>query len=113
MKRCQWGQRALTDSGVATVAGGEMMVAADSGERGGDGRMPMGADVSGKGRRGWQRSTWVVEVDIGSEGRQQGNGDRWQGDGRSRQRGGCRTESMGGEGRRERRGQRQGCRGRG
>ncbi len=105
MKRCQWGQRALTDSGAAMVAGGEMMAVADSGEHGGDGGMPMGADVGGEGRWGWRRSTWVAEVDIGSKGRQQGNGDRWQGDGRSRQRGGCRTESMGGKGRRERRGQ--------
>ena len=64
MKRCQWGQRALTDSGVATGAGGEVMAAADSGEHGGDGGMPMGADVSSKGWQGWQRSTWVAEVNI-------------------------------------------------
>jgi len=113
VKRCQWGQRALTDSGVATGAGGEVMAAADSGEHGGDGGMPMGADVSSKGWQGWQRSTWVAEVNIGSKGRQQGDGDRWQDDGRSRQQGGCRTESMGGKGRRERRGEWQGCRGRG
>ena len=113
MKRCQWGQRALTDSGAATVAGGEMMAAADSGERGGDGGMPMGADVGGEGRQGRRRSTWVAEVDIGSEGRQQGDGDRRRDDGRSRQRGGRRTESMGGEGRRERRGRRRGRRRRG
>ncbi len=77
MKRCQWGQRALTDSRAATVAGGKMMAAADSRERGGDGGMPMGADVRSEGRRGWRRSTWVAEVDIGSEGRQQGDRDRW------------------------------------
>ena len=105
MKRCQWGQRALTDSGVVTVADGKMMVAADSREHGGDGRMPMGADVGSEGREGWWRSTWVAEVNIGSKGRQQGDGDRQQDDSRSRQWGGHRTESMGGKGRRERRGQ--------